>query len=823
MKLYNIFLIIIFILINEYNAQTNCSGQLYNYYRSKGMPANTTELNVINLTQGNVSGTTYVDALYLFQSVARIYQTILDNGSTTNADNVFVNTFSVDIPWCTIEIDMTCIADFVACCIAKPNCTDLNDFDLGGSNPIAGRMLIYPDQSPPCNGVSMIRWWNTELVGGFPGNNDQYTFDNFGIQNFIKPTYMPTTSPTPFPTNSPTAEPTFEPTEVPTAAPTSFPTVSPTASPTLFPIPTPAPSNNPTKFPTKAPTKFPTQFPTNQPTISPTISPTSAPTIELTAALTFSESELNYRFSTCTFNNGSVIFQNINQTLFRCIFPQIGCNTSRSNGVPSKRNVPLPSYACFINATLTGGSSMIWQFTSLARLNTYDGFFGASFYISNLPPITVPTYANQIIVAGTRRQYQSFLGTGFNQMANVFYPPFNPVSTQVQYTPNYIYSHDPIIRTLPCICGFSVDCDSNGNFLLEQVVISQFLQPGNQIPRCVTVGGESVVLPLHSNNNTLILNGSTSSDPDGPGPLTFLWKLYTKPIGSPTVIIPNITSPINIIDTSLFVAGTYSFLLYVSDGLNVPIFCFANYTFEINVVTAVVANDFTIGIITCAAGNSTFIPLNGTLSWETNNNFTLMYAWTQFLGWPVTPNTFNVACGNYTIGLFGANLSLAYFVTNHIGLYGFNLTVCDGVTPCSSATIYVRVVPETIQPVPPPITIPNFTQPPIRNFSQPPREIINFTPIPTSLSPTNPTPPVEPTPPTPPIEPTIEPTSAPTPNATPVPPLFPMFPVPTKTDQFIIIFFWVMLILLLVLFFGLWIAEFPFESYNFYDRIRYYV
>jgi hypothetical protein len=821
MIIFPLFLIIL--LFNEYNSQmTNCSDQLYNYFVSKGMPANTTILPVVNLTQGIAGGTTYVDALYLFQQAARTYQTILDNGSTMNAVNLFINSFSIDIPWCTIEVDMTCVANFVGCCIAKPNCTDLNDFDPGGSAPVAGRMLIYPDQNPPCNGVALIRWVNTVIVGGFPGNFNQYTFDNYGLQHLVKPTHMPTTTPTQFPTESPTNFPTFEPTEVPTGAPSKTPTSAPTAFPTLSPQPTAAPSFSPTRFPTKAPTKFPTGNPTPEPTRTPTISPTSAPTTELTAALTFSETELNYRFSTCIFNNGSEIFA-INQSLFRCIDFQIGCNTSRQNGIASKRNVPLPQYSCFINATNTSGAQMVWRLISMAPLNTYDGFFGVSFFISNLPPITIPQLQNQIIVAGSYRQVNSGIATGFNQQINIFYPPFPPgQGIQVQYKPNYIFSSNPVIRDLPCICGFSITCDQFGNFLLDDVVIAGFQLPGNQFPRCQTVGGENVIVPLQGNSNqTLILNGTLSSDIDGPLPISFLWKIVVQPIGSQPIIIPNATSPVNIINAK-FSVGLYSFVLYTGDGYNVPTFCFANYTFQINVVTAVVANSFTIGSTPCAFGNSTFIPLNGTYSFETNTNLTLFYSWTQFLGWPVTPNTFSSACGNYTIGLFGSNQSLAFFVTNHVGLFGFNLTVTDGITTPSWATLYVRVVVQTIQPVPPPVFVPNFTQPPIRNFSQPPRNVVNFTAFPTSLSPTLPTQPTPPVEPTPPIEPTLEPTSAPTPNATPVPPLFPSFPPPSKLDTYIILLWCLMLVLGLVLFFGLWIAEFPFENTNFRDRLRYF-
>jgi hypothetical protein len=182
---------------------TECNQQLHNYYVALGMPMVTPVLAAVNITSGTFFGTPFVEVQLGFQEVARFYAGLLPN--TTLANQSFVSYVTVDVPWCATDIAFQCCDNITLGTAKTSNCTTLVDFDLGGSDPIAGRFFIYSNQTTSCGGTPVITFFNVTLQ---PLLTDTYTYDVVGLQqhrelSFVEAQNLYRTSPCQFSDGSP--------------------------------------------------------------------------------------------------------------------------------------------------------------------------------------------------------------------------------------------------------------------------------------------------------------------------------------------------------------------------------------------------------------------------------------------------------------------------------------------------------------------------------------------------------------------------------------------------------------------------------------------
>jgi hypothetical protein len=290
------------------------------------------------------------------------------------------------------------------------------------------------------------------------------------------------------------------------------------------------------------------------------------------------------------------------------------------------------------------------------------------------------------------------------------------------------------------------------------------------------------------------------------------------PAGAPNFTIPNPFSEINVIDSSNFPTGLYIFKIYASDSQNVP-YTFFNVTFVANIIQAVLPNDFQVQFTpycgsngedpdeetACGPPGTVPVPnilLNGTGTTESNKNITLFFLW-QVSNEEITQGGFcdsrSPNCVFFTEGLFNYTEPIAYLVPNLIGLYTVNLTVTDGMS-YSSALMNIFVVPNFTTPEGPPLVLPNYTSPPLRNFTFDPLPILNFT---NETAGSNTSAPVLP---------------VPTTNTT-VPPLIERFPGPT-TAEWILIFFMIFAFTVeLLIILAYWIYLQPLDKYNYSEKV----
>lgn len=171
-------IIVIALFINSIHAQTNCSEQLHNFFVDQGLNPLYPILETLNFTSGTLFGVPFVTVSLNFQEVARAYQYDIDGNSTVNSSQMYVNYVSLDLPWCTSDIAITCDDASTTNVVKTTNC-DLSDFDAGGISPVAGRAWLYPDQALPCDGIMTVTFYNTTLQPS--NNNAQYTYDVYGI------------------------------------------------------------------------------------------------------------------------------------------------------------------------------------------------------------------------------------------------------------------------------------------------------------------------------------------------------------------------------------------------------------------------------------------------------------------------------------------------------------------------------------------------------------------------------------------------------------------------------------------------------------------
>ena len=619
---------------------TRCADQMGNLFANFNF---TTQKEVVTFTTGTVGNISFVEASLEFQKASREYVSDFF-GNNTIADTQFASYISIDKPWCATNIVVTCATRKIFGLRKTGTCTDLIDRDLVTRPPVAGRIMIYPDQSPPCNGTATIRFDDTILqVGNITG---EYTYDVDGLVN------------------------------------------------------------------------------TNLKTESVAIS--------------------TYKGAACPYSDGSP-FDAALQTQFRCLEPKITCSSPR----PSNSTIISP----FLRAKsrcigdVVGNDNIketVWQVINFEPPEGLESEFDIRFRETPTSSI-VANFEDQLLRESSKRQFIAPFDTLDHIAQGAFgsfqFTDFSPTSS----FPN------PSLPDIPCICGFSMDCDGGGNIQLGEV--SGPILRNNTRPVSITQPSATIIL-----GDNYTFDGTSSFDLDnGPGPLHFLWLQLSGPT---TVNIPDPQANITVVSFSEFVIGVYTFVLYVSDTQDIGASAIFSVTVQNGKPVAKAGPDQFVLV------NTTII-LNGTESFDQDNSpLPLVYNWTQFIGWPVN--------------ITNSTSPIATFFPVILGLYMFRLTVFDG-NQSGFDFVTINVVSRLdipIPPVPPPI-------PPSTGAMPPPVAPPN--PIPTI-----PVPEPGPFPPLPPIPPTPG-----TNSSTELVPLFPQRPLPTTIELL-----WITLVATLFIFFA---------------------
>ena len=197
-----------------------------------------------------------------------------------------------------------------------------------------------------------------------------------------------------------------------------------------------------------------------------------------------------------------------------------------------------------------------------------------------------------------------------------------------------------------------------------------------------------------------------------------------------------------------------------------------------------------------------YIVLHGDRSYSADPNITIYYSWTQLTGEPVVNPYFCDETGVYfTSALANSTEPNALFIPPNLGLYTFQLTVTDGID-YDTAKLAVWVIPNFIQPEGPPLVLPNYTNPPIRNLTAPSRPIIQFPNYSAPYAPAAPFAPKNQT------------------NTT-VPPLLPRFPSASIGERLLTGFAFFAALSVLLLFLGFWVVVLPQDDYAAWARVKY--
>jgi hypothetical protein len=668
---------------------TECNQQLHNYYVSLGMPMVTPVLDAISFVSGSLLGIPFVTVNFAFAQVASFYASLLPMPNITTP----VAYVTVDNPWCVSSIAFVCISNATIGLAKTANCTSLVDFDLGGSDPVAGRFFLYNNQTAACNGTSQITFYNVTIMGS---GTDTYTYDAVGIKDNV--------------------------------------------------------------------------------------------------LLDYNQAVLSYVTSTCNATDGTAASMT-NQQQFVCVEPLIGCNGTRSGGVPTLGIIPLPSFGCIGNTSGNASAGMIWFVDSLVPIGGVSGVYG----FTTVPDLSFASLSEEafaqtgiqfLLLPQTRRQHLSTIDS-FTQYALLFYQ-----GVWTNFVAAYSLSPDPIIELVPCACGFSMLCYPGTQTADTTSVYTQFLDLNNALP--ISNPGPNLMIGFGTPSFTL--TAVASYDPDNaPFPFNVWWKIYSTPydpspppfsIIDPTQI--NITIP-----SASLQNGTYAFVLYASDLQSVvPSLLFVSIL--PNQVFAVVLPSFET-TFTFYSGLETnhsclifppqpSIPLNGSLSYETMNSTQVFYQWTQISGYPLT---FSCDPTGYTstAAFFNTTMPIGQFVPPLPGRYCFQLFVTDNATNSTSAQLCVTVDPNFMQP---PISLTpifNFTPPPIRNLTPPTRPILTFPP-------SEPAPFLNP-----------PPVVGPAPVAVaPTPPFIPIYPPPSRIDILLLIGGFLLFLVVYLALLALWVA-----------------
>jgi hypothetical protein len=527
-----------------------------------------------------------------------------------------------------------------------------------------------------------------------------------------------------------------------------------------------------------------------------------------------------YQNSTCAYSDGALADATA-QGQFVCLAQRIGCADTRVDGEPGAPVVPIPQFQCVGNLTSNTSAPqyMVWSVSSYDLPGSVTGYFYLRFCAPSdvlcqaqfqqdvwLRPGSLTAYS---LIAGTRRQFISPY-TSFDQLLLISY---NGAITS--FAPTYTLApNDEVARLIPCLCGFSVACDAQGQVFNESTSVSQVLDLDNALP--LPYPGPSFEFP--KGQSEIVLAGNSSYDPDQqPGLFNVYWKIYSQPAGSPAVVIEWPTLEVQQLNSSLYDAGTYLFLLYASDGQTVT-FALLNVTVVNNVIIPICYMDDVIFIPYSGGSLATptvcpgpglhptdFVIINGTLSISTNPAIPLTYLWVQTAGAPTPLVLQCVINGIVNTAQMWDETTLELRVTfQNIGLYGYNLTITDGeITASVDCQFYV--LPDFLQPVGPPLILPNYTLPPIRNLTLIDAPVIQFENETYNLTPTV----------------TLPPHPA-APNST-VPPLLPDYGPPTNDELFVLFMAWLVGFFCLLLVLLVYIVEKPGDQFSHLDHTEYTV
>lgn len=523
-----------------------------------------------------------------------------------------------------------------------------------------------------------------------------------------------------------------------------------------------------------------------------------------------------YRNSTCAYSDGALV-DAITQKQFVCNdYPMI-CALQRSNALGSPPVVPIPQYACLGNLTPTSATTpiMVWWISSYDRPGSIAGSFYLTFcQASDQLCRTVfeqacrsgsPVYPLHSLLPGTRRQFFSPY-TDFDQTIVIFYSGF-AVSFQPRYTQA---PFDPVVRVIPCICEFSVDCHANGVVINDTFTVSSYITPINTPP--IADPGSAAIMT--QGIPTFLMNATASYDPNLlPGFFSIYWKLYTKPAGSPAVSIPSPQSPEFLLDASLFKPGLYQFVLYASDSQSIT-FSIFNITVIYNIVYLSINISKQVQFIpyagaspTAEASCPTFgnypspcIPIDASGTTATNPNATLTFLWTQTIGYKTPiPYLCDITGVQYTAGMINYTTNILCIIPPNIGLYGYNLIVSDGVANFSQSVLFF-VVPNYITPQGPELVLPNYTRAPPRTLTLPPRTIFTWPNFTSNLTPRAPW------------------ASPPTTPPVVIPPLIPDHGPPTRDQLIVLVTAMIAAFFALLLFFAYYIIRSPSDDYSCHDQ-----
>ncbi len=521
-----------------------------------------------------------------------------------------------------------------------------------------------------------------------------------------------------------------------------------------------------------------------------------------------------YQNSSCDFSDGAPA-DAIAQKQFVCNDFPLVCAIPRSNALGSPPVVPIPQYACLGNLTPTNMTPvMVWWISSYDLPGSISGSFFLTF-CAETDQFCRINFENQCrnfpssltrytLIPGTRRQFFSPF-TDFGQTIVLFYNN-DAVSFQPLYT---LAPNDPIVRVIPCVCEFSVDCRADGTVTNSSFTYSSFVTPINTppIPDLGPAATTYVGVP------TFLMNGTASNDPGNqPGPFSTYLKIYRQPTGSPAVPIPFPQAREFVMDTTQFVEGLYQFVFYASDSQSVT-FIIYNITVIYNIVTVTInissevqflpyAGESPTSEATCPTfGNypSPCIPIDGCATTASNPAVNLTFSWIQIIGYD-TPIPFlcDPTQVRNTAGMINYTTCELCIIPPNIGLYGYTMIVNDGTTNYTLSVLFY-VIPDFITPEGPDLILPNYTKAPPRVLTLPPRTVHtwpNFTYNLTSPPPFAP-------PPTPDIY---------------VPPLIPDHGPPTR-DQLIVLFSAIMVaFFILLMFFAYYILVVKYDDYSYRDR-----
>ena len=276
------------------------------------------------------------------------------------------------------------------------------------------------------------------------------------------------------------------------------------------------------------------------------------------------EAERAYQFAPCN----EVTGEDINATILVddqqmvCSASLIGCALQRTAGVLPSEVQPVPFYSCIGNVTPGGPVVQVWRVDSFQEVSEVDTTFSLAFCATTNEVCvddfkigvslgTAPVYTLQ---SGTRRQFIADF-TDFAYQCILYWN-----GHFVGFAPfYYLAPRDDVLRNIPCICGFSMDCLPTGEVAGDNTPVSAFMYLGNTIP--LPNPGPSIEIPQKT--NWVVLNATESQDPDHrPGPTTYYWAVYEVPgeAEAPDIEVP--TEPVVFVPAEMFETGLYVFTLY---------------------------------------------------------------------------------------------------------------------------------------------------------------------------------------------------------------------------------------------------------------------